>query len=652
MKNIQLVIFLIGISFFTKGQNQTNVVIDTISSGRIFEGVGAASAGASSRLLMDYTEPYRSDILDFLFKKNFGAGFQHLKVEIGSDVNSTCGSEPAFAHTQDEMAAPNYKRGYEYWLMKEAHNRNNSIMLDGLEWGAPGWCKGGFYSADNAQYIISFIKGAKSEWGLDLNYIGGTQNETSYNRNWLVNTLRPSLNAAGLRNVKIVAPEGVGWDIVKDMKTDTALANAVYAIGYHYRCFYDPYNGGAPATADELASGKKLWASEEWSYMGTGWNKAIAIPMGLGYGYTKSRFSKMELWCPIDSYYDNVTWPGVGTMVANTPWSGAYSLRPAFWAVAHITQFAKPGWRFLDNACGKLNGEGYYLTLLAPNGKDYSIIVANKGSADVLNITLSKGLKAGPVHVWKSDSLSQFVQQAEITPQKGRYSFTVQPGTIYSLTTTTGQTKGVATHVIPKANSFPQKYSDNFEQYSVGMLPRYTLDQSSTFEVAKRPGGGKALAQVLSTKGITWDYHCNADPFTEIGDHQWKDQEISCDVYLQDTGYACVYARIRDAGACPPKGYCLRLYSSGEWSIRDSLNNLTTGSIAAVAGTWHTLKLRCQGTTLTGFIDGVKVGAVSNGAYAAGMTGLGTGWNTALFDNLAIQSLDTPIELIEFDKNK
>lgn len=645
MKIIQLVILLISISFFAKGQNgispAINVVIDTSSAGRIFEGIGAASAGASSRLLIDYPEPYRSDILDFLFKKNFGAGFQHLKVEIGSDVNSTCGTEPAFAHTRDEFAAPNYKRGYEYWLMKEAHNRNNSMLLDGLEWGAPGWCSGGFYSADNAHYIVSFIKGAKSAWGLDLNYIGGTQNETSYNRDWLVNTLRPALDAAGFQHIKIVAPEGVGWDIATAIKTDTALANAVYAIGYHYRSLYNPYNGGTPATANELASGKKLWASEEWSFMGTGWDKAIAIPMGLGYGYTKSRFTKMELWCPISSYYDNVTWPGVGTMVANTPWSGFYSLRPALWGVAHITQFAKPGWRFLDNACGKLSGEGYYLTLLAPNGSDYSIIVANKGLTDVLNITLSRGLKNGLVHVWKSDSALQFVQQAEIKPKNGKYTIIVQPGTIYSLTTTTGQTKGVAAHQVPKATSFPQSYRDSFEQDSIGMLPRYTLDQSSTFEVASRPGGGKSLAQVLSTKGIVWDYHCNAEPFTELGDRHWMDQEISCDVYLQDTGYACVYARISDAGACPPKGYSLRLYNTGAWAIRDFNDNLTTGSLAAALGTWHTVKLRCQGTTLTGFIDGVKVGSVSNSAYGSGMTGLGTGWNTALFDNLSIQSLDS-----------
>src|SRR5258708_38365565 len=65
------------------------VVIDGSSSGRIFDGIGALSAGASSRLLIDYQEPYRSQILDYLFKPGYGAALQHLKVEIGCDANCT-----------------------------------------------------------------------------------------------------------------------------------------------------------------------------------------------------------------------------------------------------------------------------------------------------------------------------------------------------------------------------------------------------------------------------------------------------------------------------------------------------------------------------------------------------------------------------------
>jgi Glycosyl hydrolase family 59 len=52
---------------------QTTVILDGASKGRIFDGLGAASAGASSRLLIDYPEPERSQILDYLFKPECGA---------------------------------------------------------------------------------------------------------------------------------------------------------------------------------------------------------------------------------------------------------------------------------------------------------------------------------------------------------------------------------------------------------------------------------------------------------------------------------------------------------------------------------------------------------------------------------------------------
>ena len=93
------------------------ILLDAASPGRVFEGIGAVSAGASSRLLINYPEPQRSEILDYLFKPNYGAGFQHLKVEVGSDMNSTDGTEPSHMRTPDDE---NFTRGYEWWLMKEA----------------------------------------------------------------------------------------------------------------------------------------------------------------------------------------------------------------------------------------------------------------------------------------------------------------------------------------------------------------------------------------------------------------------------------------------------------------------------------------------------------------------------------------------------
>ena len=53
----------------------------------IFDGHGGLSAGASSRLLKDYSEPSRTQILDYLYKPNFAANLQICKIEIGGGAS-------------------------------------------------------------------------------------------------------------------------------------------------------------------------------------------------------------------------------------------------------------------------------------------------------------------------------------------------------------------------------------------------------------------------------------------------------------------------------------------------------------------------------------------------------------------------------------
>jgi hypothetical protein len=63
------------------------ITVDGSQPGRTFDGFGALSAGASSRLLLDYPLAQRGQVLDYLFKPDYGASLQILKVEIGGDTN-------------------------------------------------------------------------------------------------------------------------------------------------------------------------------------------------------------------------------------------------------------------------------------------------------------------------------------------------------------------------------------------------------------------------------------------------------------------------------------------------------------------------------------------------------------------------------------
>src|SRR5690349_8795032 len=96
----------------------TTITINGTAPGRTFDGVGAISGGGgNSRLLIDYPEPQRSQLLDYLFKPGYGAAMQLLKVEIGGDTNSTDGAESSHEHVRGDL---NCDRGYEWWLMQQA----------------------------------------------------------------------------------------------------------------------------------------------------------------------------------------------------------------------------------------------------------------------------------------------------------------------------------------------------------------------------------------------------------------------------------------------------------------------------------------------------------------------------------------------------
>ena len=145
-----------------------------------FYGLGGLSGGgATSRLLPDYPEQAQGEILDFLFKPQFAASLQILKVEIGGDSQSTDGTESSHMHSQDDL---NYSRGYEWWLMKKAKTINPDIKLYGLPWAFPGWVSGVNASVNGsslspyshpqltADYVTKWVDGAKKEYGLDIDY--------------------------------------------------------------------------------------------------------------------------------------------------------------------------------------------------------------------------------------------------------------------------------------------------------------------------------------------------------------------------------------------------------------------------------------------------------------------------------------------------
>ncbi len=637
----------------------TAIALNGSGSGRIFDGIGAISGGGgNSRLLIDYPEPYRSQILDYLFKPGYGANLHILKVEVGGDTNSTDGSESSFMHTATDT---NFNRGYEWWLMTEAKTRNPNIKLYGLAWGAPGWIgttgapvwdtHNPFWSQDMVNYYIAWIRGAKSHYNLIIDYIGGW-NEKGYNEQFF-EALHNAIRSNGL-STKVVGADS-GWDVADAMLSNAAFNASIDIVGVHYPCTGG--DGGSatscPTTTNAKNLGKPLWASENGSQD----ENSGAIPMAraINRGYIDGAMTSYINWPLIAAIYLNLPYNTVGLMAANQPWSGNYSVGKQTWVTAHTTQFTQPGWQYINAACGYLGGSdsnGSYVTLKSTNGSDYSVIIetVDATASQTVSFQISNGLSTGTVHVWatnlKSSSFSNyFVQQASITPSGGAYSLTLQPGYIYTLSTTTGQGKGTIIGPPPAALSLP--YSDNFQGYSVGQEARYFSDQNGAFEIAPAGGGrsGLVMRQMAPIAPHNWENP--SDPYSLLGDVTWSNYTVTCDVLLEQAGYVEIMGRVGTIQRSPASinAYYLRVTNAGAWSIlKNSINGtittLNSGSIAAFGiNTWHTLALTCQGSTMTAKIDGTTVGTATDTSYSTGQVAIGvSGWQNAQFSNFSVMA--------------
>src|ERR1700689_1008913 len=591
----------------------TTISANGTSAGLTFGGIGAISGGGgNSRLLTDYPAAQQQQILDYLFKPDYGADLQILKVEIGGDTNSTDGSESSIEHTS---GAINCSSGYEWWLMEQAKALNPSIKLYGLAWGAPGWV-GSFWTTATINYLVSWLSCATSH-GLTINYLGGW-NERGYNLSWY-EQLRSTLNADGYSAVQIVGADS-DWSIASDIADNPTFASAVSIIGVHYPCTGG--DGGSadtcPANATAEGTGKPLWASENGSQDLNG--GAGALIRSIVRGYTDAKLTGYINWPLIASIYPDLPYDDDGLMLANQPWSGAYSVGESLWATAQVTQFTQPGWQFLNSGSGYLGGaesNGSYVTLKSTDGTDYSTIIetTTATAAQTVDVDVSGGLSTAAVNVWSTDvnaptASNTFVQQASITPAAGAYSLTVQPGYIYTLTTTTGQGKGTAAS--PAAADLALPYSDNFDSDATNSEAKYLSDMQGAYEVQPCADGrsGQCVQQMAPVKPIEWQD--DSDAYALLGDTSWSNYTVTSDVDIRQPGTVELYGRAntQDAPQSDQAAYLFRASNTGAWSIDKSddggtIPTLASGTVAALGtDAWHTLSLTMQGSTISGAIDG------------------------------------------------
>ncbi|XP_060736458.1 galactocerebrosidase [Tachysurus vachellii] len=643
--------------------DKSYVIDDDGGFGRTFDGIGGVSGGgATSRLLVNYAEPYRSQILDYLFKPNFGASLQILKIEIGGDAQTTDGTEPSHMHSPNDE---NYFRGYEWWLMREAKKRNPNITLIGLPWAFPGWVGHGknwpyYYPDTTAYYVVSWIIGAKQHHDLDIDYVG-IWNERTYNSKY-IKLLRYTLDKSGLERVKIIASDNLWEPITHSVHQDPELRNAVDVLGAHYP--------GTVTVPEALTLQKQLWSSEDYSTFnddvgGGCWARI------LNQNYVNGRMSATISWNLVASYYQDLPFGRAGLMTAQEPWSGNYVVESPIWITAHTTQFTQPGWKYLRSV-GHLEFGGTYVALTDQSGNltivietmthDHSVCV--RPPLPHYNVTHQKAtfsLKGSftsvrELQVWHSkfDFKTQkpvfFQNLKPINVSNGTFSLDLEVDEIYTLTTITTGSKG-SYQEPPSSAPFPKIYSDDFDVSNPYFSEApFFADQTGVFEYFNNLTDAGAhvytLRQVLTERPVTWV--ADADQtISVIGDYSWQKTSISCDVYMEkvDTGGVFVAVRVDKGGGSirNTQGIFFWVFADGTYKVTNDLSGesiLAKGRSGTRAHVWYTLTLTVQGYYASGELNGSvlwKDAIVLTPKHGWAAVGTST-FELAQFDNFAVRA--------------
>jgi hypothetical protein len=619
----------------------TAIFVNGAASGRAFDGVGAISGGGgNSRYLIDYPEPERSAILDYLFKPGYGASLQVLKVEIGGDGNSTDGSEASIEHSQGTVDCG---AGYEWWLMEQAKARNPNIKLYALAWAAPGWV-GSFWSQTTIGYTIQWLTCARQH-GLTIDYVGGNQNEAAYVKTW-AESLRTALDAAGFSSTRIAMADDYdaqgAWPIATDVASDSSLSAATAVLAEHDVCGYPTNGNQCLSTSTARSVGKPLWASELGAMDGN--TGAESMARSEIRGYANALLVSFITWPMVAAMPPGLPHETSGLIYADQPWSGYYTVNAMTYAIAMMSWFTAPGWHYVNGANGGLGGvdaNGSYTTLKAPNGTDWSTIAETTTTTaeQYANFTVT-GLAAGTIHVWRtnlhsSNSGDWMLQRSDIHPVGGKFSFGLLPGYVYTFTTVARSAKGSSS---PPPPGMLSSYNDTAAANPLDESPIYLAPMDGAFE--HRPCADAPTTtctqQTTPQQPVPWVAHAGF-PYAVLGDPAWRDYTVSADMLFTHTGSSAgVLDRFsyQDFVVSNFRGYILKLADDGSWQLLKNsryvgVGILAAGTLPAPAGVgkWHHLSLTIRGASLTGAIDGVQVASVTDNDpnYTTGIAGIEAG---------------------------
>lgn len=674
-----------------------DVVIDfskaNLKKNMLFRGNGMVSANNSSRLLLDYKAEHLEsyyEILNLIFGKD-GLDVNHLKIEMGSDINSSSGTEPCIKRSPNETA--DVTRGAGFQLCADAKKIKPNLTTDMLWWSEPKWVSSS-ENVYNARYkwYKETLDAAWKTYGLKFDYVSATQNERTIDFDW-IKYLSKKLKSEkdcpyDYSKIKISAADEVcTWTLADAMLKDEELMKAVDVVGSHYTSF-------SSENAQRLAyeKEKELWLSEgsppatysrgafRFDESNSGMNDVngvLDVANRFIAMYSCGRMTLYQYQPIVAAYYDGVTYCQKQFILSNTPWSGDYSFDSGFYMALHFSRFIKKGWSFIDEACfsdGEAGGDGHaivgvkhaVLTACDNATGDFSVVITNTTSTPLeYNFTL-KNVVHNKVELYVIETSPpklgsktyyenyfkhiQTIKSVDCSCTQG-IKISVKPYSIVTLSTLDNARN------VPKEPSYTDTllrlpYTDDFEyknypeEYlsSRGGAPRFFTDQGGAFEVISVKKNGEVFNAVqqkisLSEKANEWGF--TPDPITTFGDDRWFNYSVESEVKISPNGiksYAGIAIRYVLA-ASGQSGYRLAVYENKRWILFRNGDILKSDFANLDISEWISLRITAVNLNIKAFINGNCVCEYEdnkNVFCGAGRAALFCSWDRAMFRALNI----------------
>ena len=704
-------------------------------NGWTYKGLGMLNGNATSNLLLDYKaenpQAYWA-MMQYLFGSEDGYPlFSNIKMEMGNDGNNSTGAEACTMRYENEEADASRSPGFV--MAADAKKINPNVKVSILRWEYPNWVKAKADGDEKYAAIYKWYKetifDAYEKYGYVIDYIDPDKNETRNPDGEIIKYFAKALKSedkfpdyftaeaiAAYHNIKIVASdENKTLNIVPLMLRDSDVYDAVDAIGFHYR---------TNATDDYIkmadVNDKEVWYSEGCATFGYselqenktteygantigGYQSPLALLDSIPNAFVGSRRTMYMFQPAIGSFYEGIQYGHKELLSARDPWSGYIHYDPVLYMLAHITQFAKTGWendtntngiwRVLPNATfasfgasdnehatAGIDGNASYMTLAAPDKKDFSTVFINNTRNEktfAIKVADDMDISVKALHVWTTVTDSYLQKGEDAAIENGIATITVPAYSVVTATTldTTparfptekddGDYIQTGTRSVLDTDSTGKNadttddylYADNFEYVEEGKVagynvttgeetlqdyivsrgnePRYMLDTHGAWIVED----GR-LKQENESSVNQWN---GGDPATIVGDWRWMDYSASIDVTLPNAEagrYERLTIRAQTGMNWNNSGYTLEINGAGSWKLFRIGTQVANGTVAKNAEGKYNLKLIGLGSTVYAYINDVRVAKYNDAnPMLSGRVKISSNWKQVYADNLEVKTV-------------